>query len=143
MVAAVGIVSVSLDLLGRDEDVFPVLSAPREDPAVDVPYFGRVAIRVVATAQHRIVRHMPARVEFLVQEPILGRMVTMWTILSNLLGRHSRHQRKRQRDCQEELAGTVQLSLLIQNCRTGRIGRQILKPPEIETTIGGRARGAP
>jgi hypothetical protein len=78
-----------------------------------------------------------------VQELILRRVVAMGTLLSNLLGLHCRHQRKRQRDRQEELAGTVQLSLLIQNCRTGRIGRQILTPPEIETAIGGRARGAP
>jgi hypothetical protein len=77
-----------------------------------------------------------------VQQPILGRMMMVCTILSDLLGRHSRHHRKRQHDRQQELAGTVQLSLLIQNCRTGRI-RQILTPPEIETAIGGRARGAP
>jgi hypothetical protein len=108
MVAAVGIISVSLHLLGWDEDVLSVFPASRVDFAVDVSHLGRVAIRVVAAAEHRIVGHMPAGIELLVQELILERMMTMCTILSDLIGLYSRHQRKRQHDHQEELASTVQ-----------------------------------
>jgi hypothetical protein len=51
---------------------------------------------------------VPAGIELLVQELILERMMTMCTILSELVGLHSRYQRKRQRDHQEELASNVQ-----------------------------------
>ena len=110
MVAAVGIVPVALDLLGRDQDVFPVFPAPGVDLAFDVAYLGRVAIRIVAAAQNRIVRHAPVRIELLVQRLILRRMVTMRSIPSSVLGLQARCQRKRQRDRQQELAASVQLT---------------------------------
>jgi hypothetical protein len=107
MVAAVGIIPVSLDLLRGNEDVFPVFPAQRVDAPLDPPYLGRVAVGVVAASQHRIVRHVPTRIELLVEEQIPRRM-TMCAILSGLVRLRSRHQRKRQRDRQEELATTVQ-----------------------------------
>ena len=75
MISAVGIISVSLDLLGRDEYVLPVFPSPRIDLAVDVLDLGRVAIRIVAATERWIVRHLPCRVELLVQELILWGMV--------------------------------------------------------------------
>ena len=42
-----------------------------------------------------------------VQELILERMMTMRAIPSDLIGLRARHQRKRQSDHQEELAGSV------------------------------------
>jgi hypothetical protein len=47
---AIGIVPIGLDLLWRDENVLPVLPAPRVDIATDVLDFGRVAIRIITTA---------------------------------------------------------------------------------------------
>lgn len=84
MVAAVGIIPVSLDLLRRNEDVFPVFPAQRVDAPLDPPYLGRVAVGVVAASQHRIVRHVPTRIELLVEEQIPRRM-TMCAILSGLV----------------------------------------------------------
>jgi len=144
MVATVGIVPVSLDFLDRDQDVFPVLPAPRVDLAVDVADLGRVAIRAVAAAQHRIVGHVPARIKLLVQKLVLRRMVTMCSILSSLVGLHARHQGKRQRDRQEELANTVQLAASsFESFLVKRSLRLVLTPSEIGTASEGRAHGAP
>ena len=75
MVSAVGIVPVLLHLLRRNEDVLAVLSAPRVDAAVNIFYFRRVAVRIVAAANPRMVGHAPGRIELLVQLLILRRMV--------------------------------------------------------------------
>src|SRR4051812_19984661 len=63
MVAAVGIIPVSLDLLRWNEDVSPVFPAQRVDAFLDSPYLRRVAVGVAAASQHRIVRHVPTRIE--------------------------------------------------------------------------------
>lgn len=52
-----------------------ILSALCVDVAVDVSDFGRIAVRVVAAANGRMIGHAPRRVELLVQELILRRMV--------------------------------------------------------------------
>ena len=66
MVSAIRIVSIFLHLLRRDEYVLPVLSSFRVDAAVNVFYFRRVAVRVVAATSRGVVRHAPCGVELLV-----------------------------------------------------------------------------
>src|SRR5262249_448186 len=77
VVSAIGIVPIALDLLWRDENVLPVLSAPRVDVATEVPDFGRVAIRIITTASVGIIRHVSRRIKLLVQSLILGRMAML------------------------------------------------------------------
>jgi hypothetical protein len=77
VIAAVGIIPVPLYFLGWNENVFPILPALRIDLAVDGFDFGRVAVRIVATAERRIIRHVPRRIKPLVQKLILSRMVAM------------------------------------------------------------------
>ncbi|RXH26782.1 hypothetical protein XH99_18600 [Bradyrhizobium nanningense] len=85
MVSAVRIIPVSLHLLGWDQNVSPVLPAPSIDLAVDVFDVGRIAVSAVAATEARIVRHVPGRIEFLVQRLVLGWMLAMNGTLSSLL----------------------------------------------------------
>ncbi|WFU37693.1 hypothetical protein QA640_24835 [Bradyrhizobium sp. CB82] len=85
MIAAIGVVPVALYLLGWDEDVFAVFPAPRIKLAVFVPDLGRVAVRAVAAAERRVIRHVPGRIELFVQSLILRRMLAMGSTLPNLL----------------------------------------------------------
>ena len=89
MVSAIGIVPIALDLLWRDGNVLPVLSAPRVDVATDVLDFGRVAIRIITTATVGIIRHVPCRIKLLVQSLILGGMGDAVLLRSRLQGRDS------------------------------------------------------
>ena len=59
MISAIGIVPVPLYLLRRNGNVLPVLSAFCVDVAVHVLDFSRVAVRLIATAQGRIIGHVP------------------------------------------------------------------------------------
>ena len=59
VVSAIGIVSVPLYLLRWNGNVLPVLSALRVKLAVDILDFSRVAVRLIATANGRIVGHVP------------------------------------------------------------------------------------
>jgi len=77
MVSAIRIVPVALDLPGRNQDVIAVLPAPRVDVAADIFDLGRVAIRLVAAAPGGIIRHVPGRIEFLVQSFILRGMAVL------------------------------------------------------------------
>ena len=77
MISAIGIVPIALYLLWRDQNVLPVLPAPRMDIAADVLDFGWIAIRIVAAAPGRIVRHVPGRIELLVQSFILRGMAVL------------------------------------------------------------------
>ena len=77
MVPAIGIVPIALYLLWRDQNVLPVFPAPRIDIAADVFDFGWIAIRVVAAAPGRIVRHVPCRIELFVQSFILRGMAVL------------------------------------------------------------------
>src|SRR5256885_6355066 len=87
MIPAVRIVPVALYLLRGNGNVFPVLPPPRVDVAADVLDFSRVAVRLVAAALGRIIRHVPARVKLLVQDFILRGMMVL---------------RRRGRDCKDE-----------------------------------------
>ena len=103
MISAIGIVSIPLDLFGGNENVLSVFSALCVDVAIDVLDFGRIAVRIVATAGVRMIGHMPCRIEFLVQKLILRWMVSCSVILSVLrLDWH--HQSAAKTDCQEQFA---------------------------------------
>src|SRR5271166_5884623 len=77
MVPAIGIVTIALYFLCRDENVLPVLPAPRVDVAANVLDLGRVAIRIITAAAGGVIRHVPRRIELLVQSFILGRMAVL------------------------------------------------------------------
>jgi hypothetical protein len=119
VIAAVGIIPVPLYFLGRDENVFPVLPALRIDLAVDRFDFGRVAVRIVATAERRIIRHVPRRIKPLMQRPILSGMVAMSGL--TFLRMDERCQQASAR--KEELAKKVQgaVSLLMGALYEGKI----------------------
>lgn len=85
MIPTVGIIPVSLHFLRWDQNVSPVLPAPCIEPAILVPDLGRVAVGAIATAERRIVRHMPGRVEFFVQHLVLGWVLAMNDTVSRLL----------------------------------------------------------
>jgi hypothetical protein len=59
VVSAIGIVPVPLYLLRWNGNVLSVLPAFCVEVAVKVLDFSRVAVRLIATAQRRIVGHVP------------------------------------------------------------------------------------
>jgi hypothetical protein len=59
VVSSIRIISIAFHLFQRNEDVPPVLSTFRVDVSVYVLDFGRVAIRVIATASGGIIGHVP------------------------------------------------------------------------------------
>ena len=59
MIPSIGIVPAALYLLRRNQNVFPVFPALCVDLAIDISDVRRIAVRIVAAAQSRIVRHMP------------------------------------------------------------------------------------
>src|SRR5258705_13969936 len=77
MVSAIRTVPVALDLRCGDQNVIPVLPAPRVDVATDIFDLGRVAVRLVAAAPGGIVGHVPGRIELLVQSFILRGMAVL------------------------------------------------------------------
>jgi len=75
VIPAVGIVPVVLYLFSWNGNVLAVLSASCVDVAVNVLDLSRVAVRLVATANGRIVGHVPLCIKLFMQELILRRMV--------------------------------------------------------------------
>ena len=71
MVSPIGIVTAVFHFLRRNQNVFPVLPAPRVEIATGNLDLGGVAIGVVAAASGGIVRHVPSRIELLVQSLVL------------------------------------------------------------------------
>jgi hypothetical protein len=59
VISPIGIVPIPLYLLRRNENVFPIFPAPCIDFAVYILDVGRIAVRVIATAEGRVVGHMP------------------------------------------------------------------------------------
>jgi len=108
VIAAVGIIPVPLYFLGRNENVFPVLPALRIDLAVDRFDFGRVAVRIVATAERRIIRHVPRRIKPLMQRPILSGMVAMSGLVLLTFLRMDERCQQQASAREEELARKVQ-----------------------------------
>src|SRR5712664_780978 len=108
VIAAVGIIPVPLYFLGRNENVFPVLPALRIDLAFDRFDFGRVAVRIVATAERRIIRHVPRRIKPLMQRPILSAMVAMSGLVLLTFLRMDERCQQQASAREEELARKVQ-----------------------------------
>ena len=75
VIPAVAIVPVVLYLFSWNGNVLAVLSASCVDVAVNVLDLRRVAVRLVATANGRIVGHVPLCIKLFMQELILCRMV--------------------------------------------------------------------
>jgi hypothetical protein len=85
VVPAIGIVPVVLYLFSWNGNVLAVLSASCVDLAINVLDFSRIAVRLVATANGRIVGHMPLCIKLFMQELILWRMVARGVALSIFL----------------------------------------------------------
>jgi hypothetical protein len=95
VISAIRVVSIPLDFFRWNENVFSVFSALGVDVAIDVLDFGGIAVRIIATANRRMVGHMPGRIEFIVQGHILQWMVPRSVIFSVLrLGWHHQHAAK-------------------------------------------------
>ena len=92
MIPAIGIVPVVLYLFSRNGNVLAVLSASCVDLAVNVFDFRRVTVRLVATANGRVVGHAPLGIELFMQELILWRMVPRSVALSIFLRLDSSRQ---------------------------------------------------
>jgi hypothetical protein len=107
MVSAVRVVSISLDLLRWNGNVLSILSAFCVDVAVDVFDLGRIAVRVVTAAGGRMIWHAPCRVEFLVQELILRRVVAKAGMALAILGPSRRRQWEKETAKQEGSAWNV------------------------------------
>ena len=92
MIPAIGIVPVALYLLRWNGNVLAVLSTFCVDVAVNILDFSRVAVRLVATANGRIVGHVPLGIKLFMQELILWRMVARSVALSIFLRLDSSRQ---------------------------------------------------
>ena len=93
MVPAVRVVTVAFNLLRRNGEPFSVLAPSRIDPAADY-YLRRITISPVAAGFRGIVRHVPGRVELLVERQVLRWMTLMLLRLcANRAGRAARWQR--------------------------------------------------
>ncbi|KRR04464.1 hypothetical protein CQ10_17275 [Bradyrhizobium valentinum] len=86
MVSAIGIVPVPLDLFRWHGNVLSVFSALCVDLAVNVLDFSRIAVRLIATANQRIIGHVPFRIELLVQGLVLRRMAVNPGLTLSILG---------------------------------------------------------
>ena len=91
MVSAIRVVSIPLDLLRGNGNVLSILSTSCIDVTATVFDLSRIAVRLIAAADGRMIGHAPCRVEFFVQELILRRVVAKasmaLTILSLSRGR--------------------------------------------------------
>ena len=92
MIPAIGIVPVVLYLFSWNGNVLAVLSASCVDLAVNVLDFGRVAVRLVATANGRIVGHVPLCIKLFMQELVLWRMVVQRSLALSILLRLDSHR---------------------------------------------------
>jgi hypothetical protein len=104
MVSAIGIVPVTLYLLRWNANVLSVFSAFCVDVAVDVLDFSRVAVRVIATADGRLIGHTPCRIEFIVQELILWRVLAKPGVALSVLRLDPRQQRTAKTAAEKEFA---------------------------------------
>ncbi len=75
MISAIGIIPVPLYLFRWNGNVLAVFSASCVNVAVNVLDFSRVAVRLVATANGRVVGHVPFGIKLFMQELILCRMM--------------------------------------------------------------------
>jgi hypothetical protein len=130
MISAIGIVSIPLDLFDWHGNVFSVFSAFRVDVAVDILDLGRIAVRIIATANGRMIGHMPGWIEFLVQELILRWMVVKPSLALSVLRLNSRHQHEAKTARQEEFAKEVHCAgSLLRNSELREIAAGVLPLP--------------
>jgi hypothetical protein len=109
VISAIRVVSVSFNLFSWNENEFSILSPPRVDVSVNVFYIGRVTVCVTAAAGRRIVRHVPRRIEFFVQERVLRRVMAHNLVLTRLLRAERSHcQQATKAAPQHELAQNAQ-----------------------------------
>ena len=92
MIPAIGIVPVVLYLFSWNGNVLAVLSASCVDLAINVFDFSRVAVRLVATANGRIVGHAPLCIKLFMQELVLWRMVVQRSLALSILLRLDSHR---------------------------------------------------
>jgi hypothetical protein len=97
MVSAIGIVPVALYLFKRNGNVLSVFSAFCVEVAINVLELCRITVRIIATANGRIIGHVPCRIEFLVKELILRWMVVKPGLTLSILSldRHHHHTANR------------------------------------------------
>jgi hypothetical protein len=92
VVSAIGIVPVPLYLLSWNGNVFSVFSTFCVNVAVYVLDLSRVAVRLIATANGGIIRHVPCCIKLFVQKLILWRVVAHSLALPIFLGLDPRRQ---------------------------------------------------
>jgi hypothetical protein len=107
VISAIGIVSVPLDLFRWNWNVLSVLSAFCVDVAVDVFDFCRIAVRVIATADGRMIGHAPCWIELLVQELILRGMAVKPSLTLSILRAYLRYQHAAKTVSQDAFAQEV------------------------------------
>jgi hypothetical protein len=115
MVSAIRVVSISLDLLRWYGNVLSILSAFCVDVAVDVSDLRRIAVRLIAAANGRMIGHVPCRVEFLVQELILRRVVAKASMALTILSLSRGRQKAKETAHQEDSARNI-------HCTTSSLG---------------------
>jgi len=86
VISAIGIIPIPLYLFRWHGNVLSVLSAFCVDLAVNVLDFSRIAVRLIATANRRIIGHVPFRIELLMQGLILRRMAVNPSLALAILG---------------------------------------------------------
>jgi hypothetical protein len=86
VISAIGIIPIPLYLFGWHGNVLSVFSALCVDLAVNVLDFSRIAVRLIATANGRIIGHVPFRIELLMQGLILRRMAVNPGLPLTILG---------------------------------------------------------
>ena len=77
MVPAVRVVTVAFNLPRRNGKPFSVLAPSRIDRTADYSDLRRITISPIATGFRGIVRHVPGRVELLVERQVLRWMTLM------------------------------------------------------------------
>jgi hypothetical protein len=98
VISAIRVVSIALDLFRWNQDVLSVFSAFCVNVAINVLDFGRIAVRIVAAANGRIIGHVPRRIEFLVQQLILRRMMVKPCLALSVLRLDLRRQQATETD---------------------------------------------
>jgi hypothetical protein len=104
MISAIGIVPIPLYLFRWHGNVFSVFSALCVNFAVNVLDFSRIAVRFIATANRRIIGHLPFRIELLVQGLILRRMAVSPGLALSILGFNLHRQQATDAAPEEEFA---------------------------------------
>jgi hypothetical protein len=104
VISAIGIIPIPLYLFSWHGNVLSVFSALCVDLAVNVLDFSRIAVRLIATANRRIIGHAPFRIELLMQGLILRRMTVNPGLALSILGFNLHRQQATDAAPEEEFA---------------------------------------